>query len=88
MRAVRVRGRWAWIPGGGPPLRSGFHPQPPILVLKIEYVMFKSSGIERNKYLTTIGFVSLDLKSNGMICKGLRSNQSKYFEPSGLVNLA
>ena len=21
-RAVRVRGRWAWIPGGGHPLRS------------------------------------------------------------------
>ena len=30
VRAVRVRGRWAWIPVGGPPLPSGFHPQPPI----------------------------------------------------------
>ena len=26
VRAVQVRGRWAWFPGGGPPLRSGFHP--------------------------------------------------------------
>ena len=30
VRAVRVRGRWAWIPGGELPLRSRFHPQPPI----------------------------------------------------------
>ena len=27
VRAVRVRGRWAWIPGGGPPLRSCIQPQ-------------------------------------------------------------
>ena len=26
VRAVRVRGRWAWIPGGGTPLRSIFTP--------------------------------------------------------------
>ena len=44
VRAVRVRGRWAWIPGGGPPLRSGFHPQPPIIFRRPRSVG-KASGI-------------------------------------------
>ena len=30
MRAVRVRGRWAWIPGGGIRSAPVNHPQPPI----------------------------------------------------------
>ena len=35
VRAVRVRGRWAWIPGWGLPLRSRLFSQPPIEIPKV-----------------------------------------------------
>ena len=48
VRAVRVRGRWAWIPGWELPLRSRFHPQPPTIVGRQPWHVWISNRIFRD----------------------------------------